>query len=152
MSSVATLRSDHRSTLHPFHVILLAGTIPLFLGGLLNDIAYSKTYQVQWSNFASWLIAGGLLFGGLALLFALIALIRADKKSGRPVMYFTLLLVTWILGLVNAFEHAKDALASMPSGLIMSIVVTVLACITTWIGLGNTHHTTLVSTHSGETK
>ena len=45
--------------LHPLHAALLAGTVPLFLGALLNDIAYAKTYQIQWSNFASWLIAEG---------------------------------------------------------------------------------------------
>lgn len=119
------------------HAILLAGAVPLFLGGLLSDIAYSNTYQIQWANFAAWLIAGGLLFAGLALVFALVNLVRADHKAGRPVLYFLLLLVTWVLGLVNAFEHAKDAWAVMPSGLILSIVVTVLAFISAWTGLSN---------------
>ncbi|WP_458130070.1 DUF2231 domain-containing protein [Pseudomonas sp. Z2-11] len=126
-----------RSTPGPLHAVLLAGTVPLFLGALLNDIAYYKTYQIQWSNFASWLIAGGLLFCGLALLFALVNLIRAERKSGRPVVYFLLLLVTWVLGLINAFEHAKDAWAIMPQGLVLSVVVTVLACAAAWVGLTN---------------
>lgn len=121
----------------PLHAILLAGTVPLFLGGLLSDIAYYKTYQIQWSNFASWLIAGGLLFCGLALLFALVNLVRARHKAGRPVLYLALLLVTWILGLVNAFEHAKDAWAAMPSGLVLSVIVTVLSIVAAWIGLSN---------------
>nr|WP_154745341.1 DUF2231 domain-containing protein [Pseudomonas karstica] len=116
---------------------MLAGTVPLFLGALLSDIAYFNTYQIQWSNFASWLIAGGLVFCGLALLFALVNLLRADHKTGRPVMYFLLLLATWALGLINAFEHAKDALASMPLGLILSVIVTLLSCVATWTGLTN---------------
>lgn len=127
----------YRSTPSPLHAILLAGTVPLFLGALLNDIAYYQTYQIQWSNFASWLIAGGLLFCGLALLFGLVNLIRADRKAGRPTVYFLLLLVTWVLGLINAFEHAKDAWATMPSSLILSVIVTVLACVTAWLGLTN---------------
>ncbi|EGH13799.1 hypothetical protein Pgy4_15014 [Pseudomonas savastanoi pv. glycinea str. race 4] len=102
---------------------------------MLSDIAYYQTFQIQWSNFAAWLIAGGLLFCGLALLFALVNLVRADHKAGRPVVYFLLLLVTWVLGLVNAFEHAKDAWAVMPSGLILSVIVTVLAGVATWTGL-----------------
>jgi len=121
----------------PLHAILLAGTVPLFLGGLLSDIAYYQTYLIQWSNFASWLIAGGMLFCGLALLFALVNLIRAEQKSGRPVLYFLLLLITWGLGLVNSFEHAKDAWAVMPSGLILSVVVTVLSVVSAWTGLTN---------------
>jgi uncharacterized membrane protein len=52
-------------------------------------------------------------------------------------VYFLLLLVTWALGLVNAFEHAKDAWAVMPSGLVLSAIVTLLACVTTWVGLTN---------------
>lgn len=127
----------YRSTPGPLHAVLLAGSVPLFLGALLNDIAYYKTYQIQWSNFASWLIAGGLLFCGLALLFALVNLIRAERKAGRPVMYFLLLLVTWVLGLINAFEHAKDAWAIMPQGLVLSVAVSVLACAAAWVGLTN---------------
>ncbi|CAG8865725.1 hypothetical protein PS627_01644 [Pseudomonas fluorescens] len=127
----------YRCTPSPLHAILLAGTVPLFLGALLSDIAYFKTYQIQWSNFASWLIAAGLVFCGLALLFALVNLVRAERKAGRPVLYFLLLLVTWALGLVNAFEHAKDAWAAMPSGLVLSVIVTVLSLVTAWTGLTN---------------
>lgn len=125
----------YRNPPGPLHAILLAGTVPLFLGALLSDITYYQTYQIQWSNFASWLIAGGLVFCGLAVLFALVNLIRADRKAGRPVVYLVLLVVTWALGLVNAFEHAKDAFASMPSGLILSALTTLLIGVTAWLGL-----------------
>ena len=83
------------------------------------------------------MIAGGLLFAGLALLFALANLVGAERKAGRPVLYFLLLLVTWVVGLINAFEHAKDAWAVMPTGLVLSAIVAVLAVITAWLGLSN---------------
>lgn len=133
----ATTQRTYRSTPNPLHATLLAGTVPLFLGALLSDIAYLRSYQIQWSNFASWLIAGGLVFCGLALLFALVNLIRAHHRKGRPLIYFLLLLATWVLGFINALEHAKDAWAAMPAGLILSVIVTLLACIATWIGLTN---------------
>ncbi|MCQ4288724.1 hypothetical protein NA645_08100 [Pseudomonas stutzeri] len=133
----ATTQRTYRSRPNPLHATLLAGTVPLFLGALLSDIAYFRSYQIQWSNFASWLIAGGLVFCGLALLFALVNLIRAHHKKGRPLVYFLLLLVTWVLGFINALEHAKDAWAAMPIGLVLSVIVTVLACIATGIGLTN---------------
>ena len=135
MSSVSTATPAYRSPPGLLHTILLAGTVPLFLGTLLSDIAYHNTYQIQWSNFASWLLAGGLLFSGLALLFALVALLRAPRKSGQPLVYFLLLLATWILGLVNAFQHAKDAWAVMPGGLVLSIIVTIMILVTAWIAL-----------------
>ncbi len=131
----ATTRRTYRITPKPLHAILLAGTVPLFLGALLSDIAYYSSYQIQWSNFASWLIAGGLVFCGLALLFALINLIRANRKAGRPLIYFLLLLATWVLGFINALEHAKDAWATMPLGLGLSVIVTLLACVASWVGL-----------------
>ena len=127
----------YRCTPSPLHALLLAGSVPLFLGALLSDVAYYNSYQVQWSNFAAWLIAGGLLFCGLTLLFALANLIRAERKGGRPALYFVLLLVTWVLGLINAFEHAKDAWAVMPSGLVLSVLVSALALVAAWIGLSN---------------
>ena len=135
MSSAATVSPTYRSPPGPLHAILLSATVPLFLGALLSDIAYFKTYQIQWSNFASWLIAGGLLFCGLALVFALVNLIRARRKAGHPLVYFLLLLATFVLGLVNAFEHAKDAWAAMPSGLVLSVITFLLACAAAWVGL-----------------
>jgi uncharacterized membrane protein len=123
----------YQSALHPVHVVLLAGTIPLFLGATLSDIAYSSSYQVQWTNFASWLIAGGLVFGGLALLYAVIDLFRVDRGR-RRLIFILLLLATWILGFINALVHARDAWASMPTGLVLSVIVTVLACAATWVG------------------
>jgi len=132
-----TTHPDYRYRPGPLHAMLLAGTVPLFIGALLSDIAYQNSFQIQWANFAAWLIAGGLLFAGLALLFALANLIGAERKAGRPVLYFLLLLVTWVLGLINAFEHAKDAWAMMPTGLVLSAIVAVLAVITAWLGLSN---------------
>lgn len=132
-----TTHPDYRYRPGPLHAMLLAGTVPLFLGALLSDIAYYNSFQIQWANFAAWLIAGGLLFAGLALLFALANLFGAERKAGRPVLYFLLLLVTWVVGLINAFEHAKDAWAVMPTGLVLSAIVAVLAVITAWLGLSN---------------
>ena len=118
-------------SIHPLHAALLAGTVPLFLGALLSDIAYARTYEIQWANFASWLNVGGLVFGAAALACAVVGLVR----GARAIMYPLLLLLTWVLGFVNALVHAKDAWAMMPTGLVLSIVVFVLACAATWAGL-----------------
>lgn len=125
----------HALSLHPVHAFLLASAVPLFLGAMLSDFAYSSTYQVQWTNFASWLIAGGLAFAGLALLWAIIDLLRADVSwRKRSLLYALLLLATFALGFVNALVHGKDAWATMPEGLILSIIVAILAIATVWVG------------------
>ena len=133
-----TIYRTYRSTPNPLHATLLAGTVPLFLGALLSDIAYYRSYHIQWSNFASWLIAGGLVFCGLAILFALANLIAAGRR-GRAMTYVLLLVATWGLGFINALQHAKDAWATMPTGLVLSVIVTLLACMATWVGLAGPH-------------
>jgi uncharacterized membrane protein len=132
---VAISTPGPRRPLHPLHAILLAFPFPLFLGALLSDLAYWASFEVQWANFSSWLIAGGLLVGAFALLWALVDLLRS--RAGyrrRPAAYFGVLLAMWGLGLVNAFVHSKDAWATMPTGLILSAIVALLALVAAWIG------------------
>jgi uncharacterized membrane protein len=98
---------------------------------MLSDLAYSATFHMQWANFAAWLIAGGLLVGAFAVLWALVDLF---SRSRRAVAYFATLLAMWVVGFVNALVHAKDAWATMPEGLYLSIVTTLLALIAAWLG------------------
>ena len=122
-------------SLHPLHAILLAFPLSLFLGALLSDVAYWRSYQVQWANFSSWLIAGGLLIGGFVALWALIDLIRSRMARRRHIaIYFAVLLAMWVLGLANAFVHGKDAFAIMPEALYLSTIVALLALVAAWIG------------------
>ncbi|RDI49565.1 DUF2231 domain-containing protein [Microvirga subterranea] len=121
--------------LHTLHAILLAFPLPLFLGALASDFAYRSTFHVQWANFSSWLIACGLVGGGFALLWALVNLFRrGTARKGRLIVYFVVLLVMWVLGFANALVHAKDAWATMPEGLYLSAVATLLALVAAWIG------------------
>ncbi|GGE28096.1 membrane protein [Agaricicola taiwanensis] len=132
---VAIAAPRYGRSLHPIHAILLAFPFPLFLGALVSDLAYWNTFQIQWSNFSSWLIAGGLLGGGLAMLWALVDLIRFRGTRGlQPLMYFVVLLAMFVLGFINALVHAKDAWAIMPEGLYLSAITTLLALVAAWIG------------------
>lgn len=124
----------YRRSIHPLHAILLAGAVPLFLGVLLNDIAYSSSYQIQWKNFASWLLVGALVFSGLALLWGIVDLFRAERRGSGPLLYVLLVLATWVVGFINALVHAKDAWASMPTGLVLSVIAAVLILAATWLG------------------
>ncbi len=139
MAAVIDERPHYRPArgIHPLHAVLLAATVPLFLGGLLSDYAYYSTFDIQWNNFAAWLIAGGMVFTGLAVLSSLIDLARARGRRKQALFTVVLLLVTFALGLVNSFVHARDAYGSMPDGLILSVVVTVAAILATWVGFSS---------------
>lgn len=121
-----------RWALHPLNAVLLAGALALFLGALLSDIAYFRSYEIQWNNFSSWLLAGALVVAALAFLCAIVELFRTRWRVW-PAVYALLLLATWILGFIDALVHARDAWASMPAGLVLSVIVVVLACVALWI-------------------
>ena len=130
-----TVNRPRPRPLHPVNAFLVSATATLFLGALLSDLAYAMSYQVQWTNFASWFIASGLVFGGVVLLFALVGLRHADRRGRDYLLYCGLLLATWVLALLNALMHAKDVWAMMPEGLILSVIVLLLAGAAAWIGL-----------------
>ena len=121
--------------IHPVQAVLLASGLPLFLGALLSDWAYSITHEVQWINFAAWLIIGALVFAGSALVWALIDLLRAHLRKGRIRIYYTIaMLSVFVIGLFDAFIHARDAWAAMPAGLILSLLATLLALLSVALG------------------
>ena len=124
----------YQRPLHPLHAFLLGGAVSFLVSGVLSDWAYFSTNEIQWKNFASWLLMGGLVFAGFALLWALIDLFRADRDRARRIIYFLLLLTAWILGFIDELIHAKDAWASMPEALIVSAIVAVLAIVATGFG------------------
>ncbi|WP_456269660.1 hypothetical protein M1D97_05070 [Kushneria sp. AK178] len=133
----AAAETTYRRGLNPLHGVLLAGTFVLFLGATLSDYAYMASYEIQWATFASWLIAGALVCNGLAFVCGLLGLFgAADRRRG--LIYVVLLLVSFVLGFINALMHAMDAWAMMPTGFILSIIVTVLALIATWLGFNTT--------------
>ena len=129
-----TIESRYSRSIHPLHAVVLAGTVPLFLCAALSDAEYASTYEIQWSNFASWLIVGGLVFGGIALVFAVTDLSRPAHRASGITFYVAVLVATWVVGFFNALMHARDAWGSMPGGLVLSVIGAVLACVATWFG------------------
>jgi len=127
--------------LHPLHAILLAFPIALFSGALASDITYLNSAEIQWTNFSQWLLAGGCLMGGFALLWALVLVARTGATPEeravrtRAVVYLLLLAVMWIAGLVNSFQHSRDGWSSVgTTGLVLSILSTLMARAAGWVG------------------
>ncbi|MFG6666084.1 DUF2231 domain-containing protein [Halomonas sp. HNIBRBA4712] len=127
--------------LHPLHAVLLIGMLPLFLGAALSDYAYSVSFHIQWSTFASWLIAGALVFNGFAIIAALVGLFRASTRGALAFAYVALLIATWVLGFINALVHARDAWAMMPTGLVLSCAVTLMSLIALFLGFNRSRAT-----------
>jgi uncharacterized membrane protein len=126
---MAVIVERARWVLHPVNAVLLGGALALLLGALLSDIAYFRTYEIQWNNFSSWLLAGGLLVGAFSFLCAIVELFRHRWRAWPAAVYALLVLATLILGFIDELVHARDAWATMPTGLVLSVIVVVLACV-----------------------
>lgn len=122
--------------LHPLHAILLAFPLALFASGLASDSAYLSSANIQWSNFSSWLIAGGCLFGGLVLAWAIVAAVFPGRATrARGLAYLAAVAAMWIAGLINAFQHTHDGWSSVGAlGLTLSIVSTLAALVAAALG------------------
>ncbi len=99
-----------------------------FLAALIFDIAYDKSADILWLKAAAWLIVIGLLS---AVLPRLINLVQVWVRAGSPrlegeVASFWLNLLAIVAAIVNAFVHSRDAYATMPEGVWLSVVTVVL--------------------------
>jgi uncharacterized membrane protein len=113
------------------HSILLAFPVALFPAALLADIAYLRSAEIQWTNFASWLIVGALLAATLLLAWAIVAAIR--HRHRRAVLYTLLLAAAWGAGVANAFQHSRDAWSSVGAiGLFLSLVSSLAVIAAAW--------------------
>jgi len=102
-----------------------------FAAAWIFDILYIKTFQIMWTDAASWLIAIGLLIAIIPRLIHLVQVFvtQRHRTSGAEKFHFWLWLVAIVLAIFNAFVHSRDAYAVVPSGVILSTAVVILLLI-----------------------
>ncbi len=123
----------------PLHGILLAFPVALYASALAADIAYLNTAEIQWTNFAQWLIAGAALFAGLVFAWALIGFFfgRHRRSRGGGLIYLLVVAAMLVLGIVNSFQHARDGWHSVGTlGVALSVVCTLLAFVAAYFAYG----------------
>ncbi|WP_416463724.1 DUF2231 domain-containing protein [Sphingomonas sp. VDB2] len=82
-----------------------------------------------------WLITGGLLIGVLAAIAGIVDALLYKGTRSRSWPHSVGVLLMMILALFNVFIHSRDGWTSvMPTGLILSAIVSGLALVTSWMG------------------
>ena len=116
---------------HPILSLLLPIPIVCFVGALLTDLSYVNSGgNLLWLNFSSWLIAAGLVFGGIAIVFLIVDGIRGSVSW----LAFLLVGAAWVVEFLNALIHARDGwTAVVPTGMILSIIGVVLILAGGWL-------------------
>ena len=135
-------RSDRpRSTVtiagHPVHPMLVPFPIVCFIGALVTDIVYSRSTQIMWSTFSSWLLTVGLIIGGFAAVAGLVDYFSDARlrRSHVAIAHMLINITVWIIELFNAFVHARDGWTSVvPTGLTLSIIAVLLLAVSGWLG------------------
>jgi uncharacterized membrane protein len=137
LSDNLNLRSTAQIAGHPIHPMLVPFPIVCFVGVLVTDVVYWRSAQMMWADFSAWLLAIGLLMGGLAAVAGVIdflgnRLIRAQAPAW-PHMIGNI--VVLLLALLNAFVHTRDAWTSVvPLGLTLSLITVLIMLGTGWLG------------------
>ncbi|WP_086871426.1 DUF2231 domain-containing protein [Kosakonia pseudosacchari] len=125
-----TLSGPSRATLALYE---LFNPLPtgFFVAAWIFDILYIKTFQIMWTDAASWLIAIGLLIAIIPRLISLVQVWVTQRHSVTKAekLHFWLWLVAIVLAIFNAFVHSRDAYAVVPSGVFLSTAVVILLLI-----------------------
>lgn len=137
MASVAPVRPLSARQSHPIHGMLSAFPLAFFVGALVTDVIYANSANMQWANFSIWLITFGLVMGVLAAITGIVDAVayRGRARRRRPWWHSVGTALMMALALINAFIHSRDAWTSVvPTGLVLSAIVTLLAVATSWQG------------------
>lgn len=116
--------------LFPLFRLVFGLAAACFIAALAADVVYLDTPDMQWSNFAVWLIAGGLIVALVAALVGIGELVVTRLPHGwfrsAGALPIGAALVS-IVEVFNIFVHSRDAYQSVyPTGVTLSVVAVVL--------------------------
>jgi uncharacterized membrane protein len=111
------------------HALLGAFPLAYFTFAFITDLAYTRTYNLQWQYFSIWLITAGLVMGGASIVFGAIDWLMT-RRSGThrgAGWHILLTLLAWVLSLINVFVHSRDGWTAVAGeGIILSGIVALL--------------------------
>lgn len=121
----------------PMHLVFTPFPAVCFFLTLLTDIAYWQTSNLIWQHFSSWLLLAGLVFGGLAIVAAIVDLLLGTRFSPyeRAWLYLIGNLLVLALAFINSLVHAGDGwTAVVPTGLVLSAATVAVGIAISWAG------------------
>lgn len=130
-------RSTARIGGHPIHPMLVSFPIVCFVGTLVTDIAYWRSANLMWANFASWLVSAGVVMGILAAIAGMIDFLgdRRIRMATAAWIHAIGNALALVLSIFNMFIHSRDGWNSVvPWGLTLSALVVLILLVTGWMG------------------
>jgi len=130
-------QSTARIAGHPIHPMLVPFPIAFFVGTLAVDIAYSQTGEPFWSTAGRWLLSAGLAMAALAALAGLTDLLGDRRIRALSAAWHHMIgnVTAVLLEAFNLWQRLGQGDAFVvPTGLILSAVVTLLLLYNGWRG------------------
>ncbi|HVV63323.1 MAG TPA: DUF2231 domain-containing protein [Pseudolabrys sp.] len=134
---MANPRSTASIAGHPIHPMLIPFPIAFFVSTFVADLIFWQTQNVAWANATLWLLGAGLVMAALAAVMGLIDVLSdvqirnlndAWLHAGGNVIVVLIELYNWY----SRYEHGGAAI--VPTGLILSLIVTLILLFTGWKG------------------
>jgi len=122
---------------HPVHPMLIPFPIACFVLAFVSDLAFWRTSNEFWASASLWLLGIGLIMAALAAVMGLIDLtgdvqVRnlsdAWLHAGGNVIAVLIELYNWY----SRYAHGNEA--TVPTGLILSLIVVLILLFTGWKG------------------
>ncbi len=122
---------------HPIHPMLIPFPIAFFVRTFVCDIVYWQTANAAWATPTLWLLGAGLVMAALAAIAGLTdvlgdtrirALNDAWWHAGGNVLVVLIELYNWYA------RYSEGAAAIVPTGIVLSLVVTCVLLFTGWKG------------------
>jgi uncharacterized membrane protein len=122
---------------HPIHPMLIPFPIAFFVGTFACDIAFWFTGNANWAMVTPWLLGAGLIMAALAALAGLIDVIGERRIRTLDDAWWhaggnVIVVLIQLFNLYWRYEHGAAAI--VPTGLILSLVVTCILLFTGWKG------------------
>jgi uncharacterized membrane protein len=116
--------------------MLIPFPIAFLVGALGADIAYLATRQPFWAQAAMWLLAAGLVTGGLAAVLGGVDFITIRQARNRTGWFhFIGNAAALLFALMNLILRTRDMEGGIASwGISLSVLVTVILIFTGWLG------------------
>ena len=122
---------------HPIHPMLIPFPIAFFVGTFVCDLVFWATRNASWADATLWLLGAGLIMAALAAVAGLTDVLGERQirsmstawwHAGGNVLVVLIELYNWYA----RFEQGAGAV--LPTGIILSAVITGLLLFTGWKG------------------
>jgi len=130
---MATNTRTRRSPLL-LHPPFVSAAAALLIAAFVTDVFYYETSIMQWANFSTWLITGGLVVALVAAIVLLIDFLLGHTGRIHRIEFSGLVIVA-ALSVINAFIHSRDAWTSVvPQGITISAICAILLIVMSFSG------------------